>query len=79
MSSVFIKNRLIEYREIVMEIETQLGRIEKVATKIIGLGSPTITDMPRNPSPNRDIKEELMDSKAEMEKRTHGTPYEEGA
>lgn len=62
-----VKLRLYEYRENVKEIDTQNERLERLKSKIYGLGAQTITDMPRAPSPVHDRISDLIQQKEELE------------
>lgn len=63
-----VKTRLYEYREIAKEIDTQSERLERLKSKMYGVGAQAITDMPRAPSPAHDRISDLVQQKEELEK-----------
>lgn len=62
-----VKARLYAYREMAREIENQIERLERINTKLIGVGAQSITDMPKSPSPTDDRTVELLQQKTELE------------
>lgn len=62
-----IKDRLREYREAEKEIENQTERLERLVSKMEGIGAKEITDMPRSPSPPTDRISSFMNQKIEIE------------
>lgn len=62
-----VKNRLAEYREVASEIDNQLERLDRLSEKMCSVGSPQITDMPRNPSPSNDRMMSQIVMKMELE------------
>ena len=64
-----IKDRLREYREAEKEIENQTERLERLVSKMEGIGAKEITDMPRSPSPPTDRISSFMNQKIEIEER----------
>ncbi|MCD8398271.1 MAG: DUF1492 domain-containing protein [Lachnospiraceae bacterium] len=49
-----IKTRLLQYREKERDIDNQIERLDALAAKLYGVGSPQITDMPKGSSPSGD-------------------------
>lgn len=64
---VAVKERLDAYREEEREIDNQIERIERIETKMIGVGAQVITDMPRSPSVSNDRITDLLNQKLEFE------------
>ena len=62
-----IKKWLEEYRDIEREIENKSEALERLTTKLIGIGAQEITDMPRSPSPPLDRVTDLLNRKIELE------------
>lgn len=62
-----VKARLYAYREMSRDIENQNERLERIKTKLIGVGAQSITDIPKSPSPADDRTVELIQQKAELE------------
>lgn len=62
-----VKTRLYDYREITKDIETQTERLERLKTKMIGVGAQNLTDMPKSPSPATDRLTDLLQQKVELE------------
>ena len=62
-----VKARLYAYREMARDIENQNERLERIKTKLIGVGAQSITDMPKSPSPTDDRTVELIQQKMELE------------
>ena len=62
-----VKTRLYAYREMSRDIENQNERLERIKTKLIGVGAQSITDMPKSPSPTDDRTVELIQQKMELE------------
>lgn len=63
-----VKARLYEYRDIAKEIDSQSERLERLKSKMYGVGAQAITDMPRTPSPDFDRMAGLIQQKEELEK-----------
>lgn len=59
--------RLKDYVEMCKELEIQGERMERLKTKMIGVGAQVITDMPKSPSPSNDRISDLMAQKIELE------------
>lgn len=62
-----VKARLYAYREMARDIENQNERLERIKTKLVGVGAQSITDMPKSPSPADDRTVELIQQKMELE------------
>lgn len=62
-----IKDRLNAYRDGEREIENQTEALERLITKLEGVGAQEITDIPRSPSPPNDRMSELVAQKIEIE------------
>lgn len=62
-----VKYRLIEYRERAKDIESQTERLDRLEMKILSVGSPTISDMPKSPSPPQDRTTALIADKIDLE------------
>ena len=63
-----IKLALIEYREREKEIINQTERLSLIDDRLTGLGTPSLSDMPRTPSPANDRIDRLLSIKLELEK-----------
>lgn len=61
------KSSLIRYRRLVRKLNTQSQRLRVVMTKLYTVGSPTLSDMPKNPSPSNDYETDLLDRKQHIE------------
>lgn len=62
-----VKLRLNEYRECERDIENQLERLNRLETKLYSVGSPTLSDMPKSPSPSNDRIADMIGQKKELE------------
>lgn len=62
-----VKDRLNAYRDGEREIENQTEALERLTTKLEGVGAQEITDMPRSPSPPTDRMSDLVAQKIEIE------------
>ena len=62
-----VKERLIAYREMEREIENQSELLERLVTRLEGIGAQEITDMPKAPSPSNDRMSDLISKKIELE------------
>ena len=62
-----VKDRLNAYRDGEREIENQTEVLERLKTKLEGVGAQQITDMPRSPSPSNDRTSDLLSQKIEIE------------
>ena len=64
---VLLKKRLWKLRDTGFELENQLARLEWAEHNLIGVGSPLMSDMPKNPSPSNDRLSNAMNKKLEIE------------
>ncbi len=62
-----IKKRLRRIRNDGFELENQMLRLEWAENNLIGVGSPMLSDMPKNPSPSNDRLANAMSKKLEIE------------
>lgn len=62
-----VKYRLIEYREREKDIDSQTERLDRLEMKIMSVGSPTLSDMPKSPSPPQDRTTALIADKIDLE------------
>lgn len=62
-----VKYRLIEYREREKDIDSQTERLDRLEVKIRSVGSPTLSDMPKSPSPPQDRTTALIADKIDLE------------
>lgn len=62
-----VKQRLSDLRELQREIEVQSERMERLETKLLGVGAQALTDMPKAPSPSNDRITDLMQQKFDLE------------
>lgn len=62
-----VKYRLIEYREREKDIDSQTERLDRLEMKILSIGSPTLSDMPKSPSPPQDRTTALIADKIDLE------------
>lgn len=62
-----VKYRLIEYREREKDIDSQTERLDRLEMKIRSVGSPTLSDMPKSPSPPQDRTTALIADKIDLE------------
>ena len=67
-NSSIVKEWLIEFREREKEIQSQLNRLDVIETRITSIGSPTLTDMPKSPSPFQDRSTYMVGVKIDLEK-----------
>lgn len=68
-----VKQRLIDLRDLRREIENQSERLERLETKLVGVGAPALTDMPKSPSPSNDRISDLMQQKFDLEEDIRAT------
>ena len=61
-----IKSRLTEYREREKDIEYQSERLDRIETKLISVGSPTFSDMPKSPNQSNDRIVNMIAQKEEL-------------
>ena len=62
-----VKNWLREYREIELDIENQIERLERLEAKIYGVGSSQLSDMPKARNPVGDRLAILLSQRDELE------------
>ncbi len=62
-----VKQRLLYLRDLKREVENQSERLERLETKLIGVGAQALTDMPKSPSPSNDRISDLMQQKIDLE------------
>lgn len=62
-----IKNRLVGYRERERDIDNQIERLDRIETRMSSVGSPTISDMPKSPSPIEDRMASMVAMKVDLE------------
>jgi len=62
-----IKDRLEIYLETEREIDKQIERLERLQTKLIGVGAQVITDMPKSHSSSTDRYADIISQKEELE------------
>lgn len=62
-----VKHRLIAYREREKDIDNQIERHELLSQKMISIGSPTLSDMPKAASPSHDKIANMVAMKMELE------------
>lgn len=62
-----VKYRLVEYREREKDIDSQTERLDRLEMKIRSVGSPTLSDMPKSPSPPQDRTTALIADKIDLE------------
>ena len=62
-----MKQRLLEYRESEREIDGQIERLERLITKMTGVGSQVISDMPRNHNASTDRMADMIAQKDELD------------
>ena len=63
-----IKSRLNKYREKERDIDNQIERLERLTSKMTGVGAQVITDMPRAPGTSIDRIAVMVSEKEELEK-----------
>lgn len=68
-----VKQRLIDLRDLRREIENQSERLERLETKLVGVGAQVLTDMPKSPSPSNDRISDLMQQKFDLEEDIRAT------
>ena len=68
-----VKQRLIDLRDLRREIENQSERLERLETKLVGVGAQALTDMPKSPSPSNDRISDLMQQKFDLEEDIRAT------
>lgn len=68
-----VKQRLIDLRDLRREIENQSERLERLETKLVGVGAQALTDMPKSPNPSNDRISDLMQQKFDLEEDIRAT------
>lgn len=68
-----VKQRLIDLRDLRREIENQSERLERLETKLVGVGAQALTDMPKSPSQSNDRISDLMQQKFDLEEDIRAT------
>lgn len=68
-----VKQRLIDLRDLRREIENQSERLERLETKLVGVGAQALTDMQKSPSPSNDRISDLMQQKFDLEEDIRAT------
>lgn len=68
-----VKQRLIDLRDLRREIENQSERLERLETKLVGVGAQALTDMPKSPSSSNDRISDLMQQKFDLEEDIRAT------
>lgn len=68
-----VKQRLIDLRDLRREIENQSERMERLETKLVGVGAQALTDMPKSPSQSNDRISDLMQQKFDLEEDIRAT------
>ncbi len=68
-----VKQRLIDLRDLRREIENQSERLERLETKLVGVGAQALTDMAKSPSPSNDRISDLMQQKFDLEEDIRAT------
>jgi len=67
-----LKTRLRRIPHLESDISSQEERLERLNQKLVDIGSPELTDMPRNPSPDYDHTTELIYRRDELENEIKG-------
>ena len=67
-----LKTRLKRIPHVDDDISGQEERYERLNQKLVDIGSPELTDMPRNPSPDYDHMAEMLYRLEELEKEIKG-------
>lgn len=68
-----VKQRLIDLRDLRREIENQSERLERLETKLVGVGAQALTDMPKSPSQSNDRISDLVQQKFDLEEDIRAT------
>lgn len=68
-----VKERLETYIATERDIENQIERLERLETRMIGMGAQTLTDMPKAPSPANDRMAMIIGQKEELEQEIRDT------
>lgn len=62
-----VKELLRDYRESEKDIDMQIERLDRIETKLMSIGSPSLSGMPRDPSPSQSRMADLICSKIDLE------------
>ena len=62
-----VKKALSEYREREKDIRHQTERLDLISDRLVSIGSPVITDMPKAPSPSNNRLDNILSLKIELE------------
>lgn len=62
-----VKEILREYREFEKYIDMMIVRIDRIEMKLKSIGSPSLTGMPRDPSPSQSREADLVCLKVDLE------------
>ena len=62
-----VKDWLLEFREREKDIQGQLNRLDVIEMRITSIGSPTLSDMPKSPSPFQDRSAYMIAVKIDLE------------
>lgn len=62
-----VKEILLDYREFEKYIDMQIVRIDRIEMKLKSIGSPSLSGMPRDPSPSQSRMADLVCSKIDLE------------
>lgn len=65
----YVKKRLSAYRNIEREIDNQIERIENLESKMYTPSSPSLSGMPKSPSPSGDKIASQVAQKSELEEK----------
>lgn len=64
-----VKERLKQYIDNDRDIDNDIERLERLETRMIGLGAQQLSDMPRSPSHSNDRITDLLNRKVELEEQ----------
>ena len=67
--SADVKRILVEYRDLERDIDLQYERLDALETKLYSVGSPELTDMPKNPSPSNDRVSVLVERHIKLKEK----------
>lgn len=69
LNTVEVKRMLLDYLDLEREIDNQIERLESLESRIYSVGSPEMSDMPKNPSPSNDRMSLMIERKMELEEK----------
>lgn len=69
LNSADVKKMLVDYRDLERDIDLQFERLDAIETRLYSVGSPEITDMPRNPSPSNDRVSVLVERHIKLKEK----------